>query len=266
MELLAEKLAGAHLADVRIGIFYTGVKLSTGHGGVAYTPRGEAVEATCCPRMHGMGPKAGELVNMPLEDALGLSEGDNPLLRAVGIAAVNAASQAILFGGERPNYHVVLGADALDVMEVGPGDTVVMVGAFPPYVRRLKNSVGRLHVFDENSSALQELGLPTSPETPLEGALAEASVAIITGSAFVNRTIDGILQASRAKKVAVVGPTASMLPEPLFKRGVSVLGGVRIDDSDMMLRIISEAGGSRALKTCATKYVVMGDRVLGMLH
>ncbi|MEM2056886.1 MAG: DUF364 domain-containing protein [Thermoproteota archaeon] len=104
-----------------------------------------------------------------------------------------------------------------------------------------------------------ELGLPTEPDVSLENSLKNASVAIITGSAFVNKTIERLLElSSNTREVLVVGPTASMLPDLLFKRGVTAVGGIRITDVEKMLRVVSEAGGTRALlKTCAEKYTIL---------
>jgi len=47
-------LYGNRLMDLRIektvlGIFFSGVKLSDGSGGVAYTPKAELHGVTCCP-------------------------------------------------------------------------------------------------------------------------------------------------------------------------------------------------------------------------
>jgi len=50
--------------DLRIGVFYTGVVLSTGHAGMSYTPVQEIPEAVCCPRSHKKMPQAGELLKL----------------------------------------------------------------------------------------------------------------------------------------------------------------------------------------------------------
>jgi len=53
IEILKEKspipLQDVWIDELVIGIFFTGVKLSTGHAGVAFTPIGEIPEAVCCP-------------------------------------------------------------------------------------------------------------------------------------------------------------------------------------------------------------------------
>ena len=82
--------------------------------------------------------------------------------------------------------------------------------------------------------------------TPVEEALKilpHVDVIILTGSTIVNHTIDGLLSlVRRGCQVAVVGPTASMMPQPFFKRGVSLMGGMRITDPDSALRMLAEGG------------------------
>jgi len=255
VEVLSAKFQNECLEDVRVGIFYTGVKLSTGHGGVSYTMIRNLTKSVCCPEIS----MAGEIAGMRVSDAIKLAEEGDTISSAIGIATINAASQSLIFGEMKNRYNIVIGRDALDLISIKPSDKVVMIGAFPPYVKKLMQNVRSLTVFDDNKSALMELGLPTDPGVTLESSLKDASVAIITGSAFVNKTIEGLLDlTSNAREVLVIGPTASMLPDPLFKRGVTAVGGIKITDVGKMLRIVSEAGGTRALfKTCAEKYTIL---------
>ena len=46
---------------VVLGIFFTGVKLSNGHGGVCYTPIKSIPEAVCCPSSARVMPAPGRL-------------------------------------------------------------------------------------------------------------------------------------------------------------------------------------------------------------
>ncbi|MBU0513967.1 MAG: Fis family transcriptional regulator, partial [Proteobacteria bacterium] len=57
-------------------------------------------------------------------------------------------------------------------------------------------------------------------------------------------TLEGILEtAKEGAEIAVMGPTAGIVPEPLFERGVRVVGGVWVRDADGLLDLLS-AGGS----------------------
>jgi uncharacterized protein (DUF4213/DUF364 family) len=74
-------------------------------------------------------------------------------------------------------------------------------------------------------------------------------VAILTGSTIVNHTIDGLLSlAPKNGQVAVIGPTASLHAQPFFRRGVTVMGGVKITDADNALRALAEGGSGRHIE------------------
>ncbi len=67
---------------------------------------------------------------------------------------------------------------------------------------------------------------------------------IVTGVTLVNHTLEKILQIARKDaEIAVIGPTASMLPDALFARGVRVVGGVWVKKPDELLDVLA-AGGS----------------------
>lgn len=67
---------------------------------------------------------------------------------------------------------------------------------------------------------------------------------IVTGVTLVNHTLEKILKVARQDaEIAVIGPTASLLPDALFARGVRVVGGVWVKKPDEMLDVLA-AGGS----------------------
>lgn len=77
-----------------------------------------------------------------------------------------------------------------------------------------------------------------------EEVISKADVLIITGVTLVNHTLEGILeQAKTEAEIALIGPTASMLPDPLFDRGVRLVGGVWVKQPDELLDVLA-AGGS----------------------
>lgn len=77
-----------------------------------------------------------------------------------------------------------------------------------------------------------------------------ADVVLITGTAIANGTIDHLLDLTKkAKEVAIIGASAGILPDVLFDRGVTLIGGVRVTGADKMMQIVAEGGGTPALKT-----------------
>jgi uncharacterized protein (DUF4213/DUF364 family) len=82
------------------------------------------------------------------------------------------------------------------------------------------------------------------PADQSEETIAAADVLIITGVTLVNHTLEPILKAARPDaEIAVIGPTASMLPEALFAHGARVVGGVWVKKPDELLDVLA-AGGS----------------------
>jgi uncharacterized protein (DUF4213/DUF364 family) len=59
-------------------------------------------------------------------------------------------------------------------------------------------------------------------------------------------------------RVTMVGPTVSLLPGPLLRRGVSILGSVRIVAPDAFLELLAEGGsGYHFLGRSAQKVVLV---------
>ena len=75
-------------------LFFSGVKLSTGHGGLCFTPVKEMPEAVCCPSSARAMPLSGRLRGRPVREYLDDIFGENILRRTLGIAALNALSVA----------------------------------------------------------------------------------------------------------------------------------------------------------------------------
>jgi uncharacterized protein (DUF4213/DUF364 family) len=89
----------------------------------------------------------------------------------------------------------------------------------------------------------------------MRNALEKSGAVIITGTAIVNHTIDHILSFVRnGTRVAIIGPTASMIPDAFFERGVTVMAGVRILNPDLTIKILKQGGSAyHLLKECSEK-------------
>ena len=96
------------------GLFFSGVKLSTGHGGLCFTPVKEMPEAVCCPSSARAMPLSGRLRGRPVREYLNDIFGENILRRTLGIAALNALSVAAWEQSPPKDYKIQMGADAFD--------------------------------------------------------------------------------------------------------------------------------------------------------
>ncbi len=131
-----------------------------------------------------------------------------------------------------------------------------MVGAFVPFIKKLKGQVRQLWVLEKNPRALKadEIAFYRPAEEAPE-VLTEADVVVISGSALVHHSLDDLLSlCASAREVIMAGPTASMYPDPLFKRGVTVLGGIAIRDGEEMVRLVAEGGSVTSLEVLRRKW------------
>ena len=242
--------------DLVIGIFFTGVKVSTGHAGVAFTPVGEIPEAVCCPTTAARMPQAGNFERSPASEVIKYALDPNVLKSAIGVATLNALSQLIIGSGNGSEYQTVVEKDGFDLLEIQPYETVSLIGAFGPYIRRLKMMGNPFFIIEKNSQTLRldEMKYFRSG-SELREALEKSRVLIMTGTSIVNHTIDHILSLIRnGIRAAIIGPTASMIPNAFFKRGVHIMAGVQISNPDLMIKILKQGGsGYHLMKECGEK-------------
>jgi hypothetical protein len=252
IELLHEELEKLVIEDIRVGLHYTASKLSNNYVGLAYTPIKETNFANYCCNADEELLRAGNLAGSKAIKLTKLHK--NLILSSITCSVLNAASYSMLFKSN--NYNIILGKDALESAKLSKDDEVVMVGAFKSFIKFLRSKV-KLRVYDKNKELLRMLNLAEEQDVSLNEALRSCDVAIITGSSIVNHTIDEILKNVKgAKEVMVVGATASMIPEPFFNRGATMLAGVKVNNPNLALKVVSEGGGARNLKTCCTKFVI----------
>ena len=251
------------IEDLVIGIFFTGVKLSSGHAGVAGTPIGEIPEAVCCPTSAARMPQAGHLEGLPVSEILKYALDANVLKSAIGVASLNAVSQFLIESEGQMGNPIAQDVDGFDLLKIEAHETVSLIGAFVPYIRRLKISGNPFFIIEKKPQALRLDEMKYfKPESEMWAALDKSDVIIGTGTAIVNHTIDTILSAiHRGQRLALIGPTASMIPDAFFKRGVEIMAGVRILDPDLMIKTLKQGGSAyNLLKKCSEKIAFIRNR------
>jgi len=227
----ARPAAEQRVAEVRIGLGYTAVRLASGQIGLAYTFRDTSRD--CCTALGGMD----RLSDHPAARLVRLIESADPIEAAVGLACANAILN-------EPGDRFCRG-DALEFMELRPEDRVAMVGYFQPIVDAVRRQVRSLLIFELRPE--RQKGLRPAREAVER--LPACDAAIITASAIVNHSIDALLRAARGcREVAIVGASAPMAPEAFAESAVTLLSGVVIERPDEVLRVVSEGGGRRQLK------------------
>jgi hypothetical protein len=234
-------LPPAFTRDAKEGEFCA-IELEDGSIGLSYVLLGEV------PRRLQAGPPPSGIAGRPA-DALArwLIDAD-PVRRTIGLAAINAISQRVLLA-----HPGVLDwtTDPLGMLDPRPGDRVGMVGWFGGLARRIVDAGAQLVVVELDPALA---GRKDGYEVTLDrGALAGCDKILSTTTIALNDTVDEVLAACRgARSVALVGPGGGFLPDPLFARGATLLGGSAVVDRDTFVRATArgEPWGASVRKYC----------------
>lgn len=243
-ERLGERMDDVTVERVVVGVFFAGVKLSTGHGGICATPIKSIPEAVCCPSSAQAMPHSGRLRERSIRAYVADALGDRPMRKALGIAVVSALSALANDVCPQPGYTVTRGVDAVDLLPLSESGNVVIVGALTPYLRALKQVGQPFRVIEMDPRTLKPDELPFFvPVEETDRVVPWADTLIITGTTLINGTIEHLLELARPEAtVVVLGPTVSILPDALFSRGVDISGGDVVTDPDRLLDILAEGG------------------------
>lgn len=231
--LLAAECA-RRIADVRIGLGYTGVLLDDGRCGLAYTFRHET-GAGC-----GVIGDAGTLAGRKAAEVAVMAKALDPIAAAVGLATLNAMAGP-------PSCD---GGDILGLLPVTAEDEVGMVGNFGPLAGPLRKRAKAVHIFERQANPASNV----LSSDMAAGLLPQCQVAIITATSLLNRTMDDLLAlCGKARDAVVLGPSTPFVHEVFATRGVTMLSGVQVTDAALALRIISEGGGAQELQAAIRK-------------
>lgn len=227
-----------------LGVFFTGVKLANGAGGLCATPIKSLPEAVCCPSSAKAMPAPGKISGRKALEVLEDLQRPQDLRRALAIATLNALTETLWLRDGPPAGVESTDGDAFAALRIAPGQRVALVGAFPPYMRELRRRGQPFNVLELDPKTLKPDELPHYvPAERAADVLPHADVFITTGTALLNGTLEDLLRLLRpGVEAAVIGPTATLLPEPFFRRGVTVVGGTRVVDADGLLELLAEGG------------------------
>jgi uncharacterized protein (DUF4213/DUF364 family) len=248
-----------------VGLFFTGVKLSNGVAGASATPIKSIPEAVCCPSSAMAMPFPGKLRGRRAADLARAALSDHGIRRAVGIAAVNALAEVCWQRRPHPGVELRHDIDAFDATDIRPGNKVVVVGAFVPFLKELKRRGQDYLVLEQDPATLKADELPFFRPAELAAEiLPDADVVLITGSTLVNNTLEELLALIRPDaRVTVVGPTVGMLPDAFLARGADVLGCVRITEPDEFLDLLAEGGSGYHFFGRSAQKLVLARRAAG---
>ena len=143
-----------------------------------------------------------------------------------------------------PGVDMEIGVDAFDAAGICPGQRVVVVGAFVPFLRELKRRDQPYLVLEQDPATLKADEMPFyRPAVQAPAVVPQADVLLITGTTLLNDTLDEILAAAQpAACKVVVGPTVGLVPDAYVRRGCDVLGTIRVTRADEFLDVLAEGG------------------------
>jgi uncharacterized protein (DUF4213/DUF364 family) len=168
--------------------------------------------------------------------------------RVLGLAAINAVSQHLF---RRARFAPDYATNSFGSLDLGPGDHLGMIGFFGPLVDQCRELGVALTVLELDETLLQRTaGLEVTLEP---GKLGSCDKIVSTSTVLLNGTLDDVLaQAAHAETFVLVGPSAGCVPDPLFARGVSTVGGAEVIDPDAFMGACStlEPWGGTTQKYC----------------
>jgi uncharacterized protein (DUF4213/DUF364 family) len=148
--------------------------------------------------------------------------------RTLGFAAVNALTRHLF---DRAGFEPPAAGGSIGDLDLQPGDHLGMVGLFPPLVKQVLATGSQLTVLELREDLA---GAREGWQVTLDPAgLARCNKILSTSTVLLNDTLDELLERCRhAQRVALIGPGAGCLPDPLFARGVTSLGGSWVLDAE----------------------------------
>lgn len=173
-------------------------------------------------------------------------QGSDPVNRALGLATINALCQSLF---RRAGFTPDLATNSLGSLEFKPGDHLGMIGFFRPLVERVRAQGIPLLVLELRADLVQEQ--PGFSVTLDAARLARCNKIVSTSTVLLNDSLDRILeQARHAEEFVIIGPSAGCVPDPLFARGVTAVGGSMVTDAETFMRRAetSEPWGDAARK------------------
>jgi len=240
------------------GIYFTAIKLSSGYSGLAYTVP-DSDDSCATNRNRGFGDfTPGNFTGQKVTD-LFMHSDQSCFIKTIRLAAMNALSAELM---AESDYTVIDNKDPFDLLELSSPKRVCVVGAFLSYLKKTVESESTLQIVELNEDAVpEEYKQFLVPSGKSEEAITQSDIVIITGSSIANHTLDRLLEIIPAKtQVLLVGPTSSLIPDVLFKRGVNFIGSTRVTDTEKMFQLIAEgASGFHLFRSCAVKICLVNE-------
>jgi uncharacterized protein (DUF4213/DUF364 family) len=191
----------------------------------------------------------------PIEYALEFGTTDH-IRQMISLAAINAVCQQVM---QMTCFEVDTTTDSLGLLSISKNDRVGMVGLFHPLIKTIQKTGAQLVVVEEKADLIKNF--PDLQITLDPAELQTCNKVLCTGTTILNNSLDDILtHCSQDALISVVGPTVGYFPDPLFARGIDVVGGRVVKDGDMLIRRLEQRKrwGETTKKVCFRKETYAG--------
>jgi uncharacterized protein (DUF4213/DUF364 family) len=248
------RIRALHLPPLRRNLDNKGefcaLELEDGSIGLSYVLLDDTLARLC---------KASEGLGLAGADTLELARryaNDSGIWKTLGFAAANALTRCLF---DRAGFRPVCSADSLGHLNPQPGEHIGMIGYFPPLLRRIIDNGARLTIVELRADLAGEHDGYRVTLDP--GQLSDCSKVVSTTTLLLNDTLDHMLACCRnARWFAMIGPSAGCLPDALFARGVTLLGGSWINERDGFTAALRRG---ESLTEFAGKFVLTADSYPG---
>ncbi|MGB1109421.1 MAG: Rossmann-like domain-containing protein [Gammaproteobacteria bacterium] len=160
-------------------------------------------------------------------------ESDDWADRALALGTFNALS-AKLFRASGFQFKERGGKSGL--AELDSQAPVGMVGYFKPLVDKLSEQGCTVLVLEQAPERIEQSELVLRIDHPRE--LTACSRVLCTAATLINDSLDWILEFVPRGTLELIGPSGSGLPDPLFKRGVTAVGGTLFPRRDALIHCL----------------------------
>lgn len=229
LDALIDTLTGTDqpVRNVCAGAFWTAV--TTRFTGLATTYRELDLQHSDHPCMV---KGAGSLIGKGAGELVEYARSEDTVSASIGMAAINSLIEL--------DERRCVERGAFDILaEKGRGRDIAVVGHFP--------FIPKLHDVARNVWVIEKRLRPGDfAESDAARILSKAEVVSLTGTAFINHTIEDLLSLCRDSFVVLTGPTSPLSPV-LFDFGIDAICGTRVADAENVIRFISQAATFKQL-------------------
>lgn len=238
-ELLKTLLDGRVLT-VQVGLYWTAVVVNVDgkvRCGLSATLGDDSHHYTNVPSI----AEAGRLTDLPARELAGLARSSRFPETSIGMAAMNALLPPLSGGWKELHGEEV-------IARFGAGRKVALIGHFP-FVDHLRPRVGCLWVLEQKPRAGD---LPASLEPEF---IPQADVLAITAATLVNHTFEQVMELRRPDALVLLLGATTPLSPLLFKYGVSIISGSRVEDVDSVVRAVAQGANFHQLRRMGVRLV-----------